>query len=434
MKPLVRITISILFTSICAICVASGDCATPINYSRSTASRAGVAVVSGHLVVLGTNQSFLPRGFTSIGVVYPTQYASKLCVGPGVKPGSRIGDVLQETQTALIASPLPGLRYNASFQAMVQDWHANSVRLQVSQGALEYEYENGLSAYTDMVRSAIAQARAAGLIVFIAMQSETYGCTPYENGALQRLPDVHTQHSWAQLLNSRPSGPPSDHGTALRPIASDKGILLEIFNEPNTSTACNTGLPYPEANWTDWATGCGTEPNQGMLPLAQYVRRLAPNNVLVIDGDRSAGTFAGFVVPSGMPSNLAYTVHPYDYVKGSVSASMNFWDTLFGEFEQSGHAVIVTEWNEAFGCRSDPNQAITDEFLQSYLPGHSIGMVGYAWDAPYWTSGYLVNSYAYPGNTPNYNVVDPNSSGCPQDGGNELLQEFTTQATQYRWP
>ncbi len=372
--------------------------------------------MSGQLDVAGTNTLFLPRGFTSVGVVYPTQYDAKLCVGPGVVPGARVAQALQDAQTALTAPPLPGLGYNASFQAMVQDWHANSVRLQVSQGALEYEYENGLSAYTDMVRSAIAQARAAGLIVFIVMQTQTYACTAYENGAIQALPDVHTQHAWAQLLNST--------------LTSDKGIVLEVFNEPDTSKACNTGLPYPEANWTDWATGCGTEPDQGMVPLAQYVRTLAPNNVLVFDGDRSAGTFAGFVVPSGMPSNSAYTVHPYDYVAGSVSASISLWDSLFGEFEQSGQALIVTEWNEAFGCRSDPNQAITDEFLQSYLPGHSIGMVAYAWDAPYWSSGYLVNSYNYSGNTVNYNVVDPNSSGCAQDGGNELLQEFTAQAAQ----
>ena len=416
MKPSVRITIAALLGSIFTICVPRGRCATPGMSPTSTASRAGVAVVSGQLVVAGTNTLFLPRGFTSIGVVYPTQYDAKLCVGPGVVPGSRVAQALQDTQAALTAPPLPGLRYNASFQAMVQDWHANSVRLQVSQGALEYEYENGLSAYTTMVRSAIAQARAAGLIVFLATQSETYGCTPYENGALQKLPDVHTQHAWAQLLNST--------------LTSDKGIVLEIFNEPDTNTACNTGLPYPEANWTDWATGCGTEPSQGMLPLAQYVRTLAPNNVLVIDGDRSAGTFAGFVVPSGMPSNSAYTVHPFIYVKGSESASISFWDSMFGDFEQSGQAVVVTAWNEALECGSDPNQTITDEFLQNYLPDHSIGMMGYGWDAPYWNSGYLVNSYNYSGNTANYNVVDPNSSGCPQDGGNELLQEFTAQAAQ----
>ena len=426
MKPFVRIVIAAVLGSICAICVACGGSGTasmsstptptPSPTTTPTTSVAGVAVVAGQLDVAGTNTLFLPRGFTSVGVVYPTQYANTLCTQPAVAPGSRVAQALQDAQTALTAPPMPGLGYNASFQAMVQDWHANSVRLQVSQGALEYEYENGLTAYTDMVRSTIAQARAAGLIVFLAVQSEVYGCTPYENGALQKLPDVHTQHAWAQLLNST--------------LTSDKGIALEVFNEPDTNKACNTGLPYPEADWADWATGCGTEPNQGMVPLAQYVRTLAPNNVLVIDGDRSADTFAGFVVPGGMPSNSAYTVHPYDYVAGSESASISLWDSLFGELEQSGQAVVVTEWNEALGCRSDPNQAITDDFLQSYLPDHSIGMMAYAWDAPDWSSGYLVNSYDYSGNTANYGVVDPNSSGCPQDGGNELLQEFTAQATQ----
>jgi len=411
-----------LFTGWTGACSGSAtSCTVTMNQNQAVSAvfsmqPEGVAVVSGQLVIAGTNTPFLPRGFTTNGVVYPTQYAGILCTQYNVAPGSRVAQWLEDAQTAITAPPLPGLPYNASFQAMVQDWHANSVRFQVSQGALEYEYENALSVYTDMVRSAIAQARAAGLIVFISMNPENYGCTPYENGAIQKLPDTHTEHAWAQLLNST--------------LTSDKGIVLEVMNEPDTNIACNTGLPYPDADWTDWATGCGTEPEQGMLTVGQYLRTLAPNNVLVFDADESAGTFAGFVVPSGMPSNSAYTIHPYLYNQGSVNASINAWDSWFGDFEQSGHAVIVTEWNEDYKCASDPNQTITDEFIQTYLPQHSIGLIGYSWDGPYWGSGYLVNSYDYPANTANYHVVDPDNSGCAQDGGNELLQEFQTQAAQ----
>ena len=139
----------------------------------------------------------------------------------------------------------------------------------------------------------------------------------------------------------------------------------------------------------------------------------------------------GFTDPSGMPSNAAYTVHPFQYaIQGSESESVSSWDTRFGNFEQGGNAMIVTAWDEDFSCASDPNQTITDDFLQTYLPGHSIGMIAYDWDGPYWSSGYLVNSYNYSGNTANYSVVDPNNSGCAQDGGNELLQEFKVQAGQ----
>jgi hypothetical protein len=376
-------------------------------------------VVAGKLVVAGTKTIFLPRGFVTDGVVYPTQYASTLCTQPNVAPGSKVADWLEDAQKALIAAPLPGLRYGASFRAMVQDWHANSVRFQVSQGALDYEYANGLSAYTDMVRGAIAQARAAGLIAFISMQSENYSCTPHQHGEIQKLPNSLTERAWKQLLDPT--------------ITNDRGVILEILNEPNTNQACSTGLPWPRVNWKDWAEGCGNDPNQGMLTVGQYVRELAPKNVLVFDADADAASFAGFVVPSGMPSNSAYAVHPYSYIYGihdRKATSIRVWNERFGDFERSGNAVVVTEWNEDFKFKRDPGQTITDYFLKKYLPNHSMGMIAYAWDGPYWSSGYLVNSYSYSGNTATYLAIDPDNSGHPHNGAKELLREFRAQSAQ----
>lgn len=384
------------------------DCTAGATVNRSP----GVAVVNGQLVVAGTNTPFVPRGFTTIGVLYPTQYASKLCAQVHVGPGSRLAQYLEDAQTAITAPLLPGLPYNASFRAMIQDWHANSVRIHVSQGALQYEYANGLSAYTDMARTVIEQARNAGLIVIIDMQAEQYGCTPYESGVTQKLPDINTEHAWAQLLDPN--------------LTKDRGVILEVFNEPKTSVVCKTGTLY---NWTDWATGCGTEPQQGMLTVGQWLRRQAPNNVLLFDGDDDAWVFTNFTVPAGMPSNSAYTVHPFSYVvQSSERKSVQAWNVRFGDFEQSGHAVIVTAWDEGYSCPNDPHQTITNDFIQNYLPAHSIGVMGYAWDGPYWGSGYLVNSYAYPGNTPNYQSVAPDNSGCAHDGGRELQQLFQVEA------
>ena len=386
---------------------------TPSVSASSSTQPEGVAVVGGQLVVAGTSTPFIPRGFTSEGVIYPTQYASKLCTD--FAPGSQAPQYLQEAQAALTDVPLPGLAYNASFQAMVQDWRLNSVRMQISQGALQYEAENGLSAYTDMVRTTIAQARAAGLIAILSMQTEHYSCTPYQNGNLQRLPDVNTEQAWAQLLNPT--------------LTNDKGIILEIFNEPDPTVNCNAGT-YQQPDWTTWANGCGSEPDQGMLTVGQYVRSLAPNNVLLFDGTGIDFAFVGFTPPSGMPSNSAYTFHPYSYVVNSTLAdSSAAWDTRFGNFANSGHAVFVTEWNEAYSCPSDPNQTITNSFIQSYLPAHSIGMMGYAWDAPVVSSGYMVNSYDYSGNTANYQLVDPNTAGCAEDGGTVLQKQFQAEAT-----
>ena len=61
---------------------------------------------------------------------------------------------------------------------MKNDWYANTVRFQVSQGALQYEYEHGLSAYTDMAAAVINEARAQQLVVIVSMQTEARSCSP----------------------------------------------------------------------------------------------------------------------------------------------------------------------------------------------------------------------------------------------------------------
>ena len=369
----------------------------------------GVAVVGGRLVVAGTSTRFIPQGFNTNGILYPVSYAATLC--PLATPlNATLVQYLEDAEAALTAPPLQGLAYNASFQAMIKDWHANTVRIHVSQGALQYEFAHGLSSYTDLARSVIAQARAAGLIVIVDMQAEKYGCTPDENGNTQKLPDINTEQAWKQILNPT--------------LTNDKGVILEVFNEPDAVAACNLGS-YTQPDWNAWETGCGSEPDQGMLTVGQDLRALAPNNVLFFNGQGVDFGFDGFTVPASMPSNSAYTVHPFTYVaNGGESASISSWDTWFGNFEQSGYAVVATAWDEDFECPTDPNQTITDEFIQTYLPQHSIGIIGYAWDGPYWSSGYLVNSYDYPGNTANFQLVDPDQSGCPQNGGRELQQLF----------
>ncbi len=392
-----------------ASCGGGGSVSSPASSPSAPAPvRTGVAVVSGKLVTAGTTTPFSPKGLTSVGIVYPTPYAALLC--SSTFQASPAATSLQQAQAALTAPPLAGLSYNASFQAMTQVWKMNTVRLQLSQGALQYEKAHNLSTYTQMVRDTVAQARASGLVVILAMQSETYGCSPYENGAEQKLPDVNTEQAWSQLLDQT--------------LTSDTGVMLEIFNEPDASLACGLGSET-QPDWTAWATGCGAEPDQGMLTVGQYVSTLAPNNVLLFDGQGLEFAFQGFTVPAGMPVNAAYTFHPYLYVfNGTLSGSSTVWDASFGNFAASGHAVVVTEWNEAFKCPTDPGQAITNDFILTYLPAHGIGMVGYAWDAPAASNGYLVNSYAFPGNAANYQLVDPNTSGCAEDGGAVLQQLF----------
>ena len=356
----------------------------------------GVTAGSGTLLVAGTNTPFLPRGFNSIGLLYPTQYASTMCTEPGVKPTSISGQKLAAVETVMTTET------DQQVLAMKQHWRANTVRFQLSQGALTYEHENGLSAYTDMVLSVVRQARAMDMVVILAMQTEAQGCTPLRpNGNLQKLPDQLTEEAWDQIAPS---------------MGHDKGVMLEIFNEPQTETECSTGT---QVDWTDWATGCGTGADEGMVTVGQYVRTLAPKNVLLFDGDSNAEFLNFSSPPAGIPANSAYAVHPYVYIGGPT-----VWDARYGDFQARGNTVVASEWNEAGNCANsysrDPKQVLASQLVHTYLPNHNVGLLVYAWDAPAGEGGYLVDSSADP--------VDANSK-CPYFTGATLAyNQFWSEA------
>ena len=116
--------------------------------SATTPNPGVVGVTAGHgrFLVAGTSTEFLPRGFTSVGVLYPTEYANWMCTQKNNNPSSIQGRDLMAAQRRMTTMT----NWELS-QGMITHWYANAVRFQISQGALHHEYKNGLSAYTDMV-------------------------------------------------------------------------------------------------------------------------------------------------------------------------------------------------------------------------------------------------------------------------------------------
>ncbi|HLJ26795.1 MAG TPA: cellulase family glycosylhydrolase [Candidatus Angelobacter sp.] len=377
-------------------------------------ARIGVTAGTGTLLIAGTNTAFVPRGFTSLGVLYPTVYDTALCTMGNNSPGSADGKNLIEAQNEMTTHT------PAVLNAMINDWFFNTVRFHVSQGALEKEYRmvqadpQATTPYTDMVRSIVSQARARNLIVIAVMQTEIYSCTAYRSDNVpQKLPDQNTANAWKQLLTGST-------------IANDTGVILEILNEPNTQMECGDTAPY---NWNDWAFGCKNVSQEGMVTVGNILSRLAPNNVLLFDADNDAGgfqTFPSTLLPM-MPPNSAYTVHPFDYVYGApdVSTSKTHWDARFGAFQAQGNTVFITAWNESLNCPNDPNQTVTDDFVQQYLPAHSIGLLGVGWDAPQANNGYLVDSYGTnPTFAPQEQTSPTNPSPCNHTGAKLMQQQF----------
>lgn len=356
------------------------------SYSASSTPDAGVVGITagnGTLMVYGTPTPFIPRGFNSVGVLFPVQYAGTMCSGMSAKEQRG----LAEAEKQMTAGT------DLQLLAMKDHWRANTVRFQVSQGALAYEHANGLSAYTDMVLSVLLQARAMGMVTIVSMQSESRSCTAHPaNHEEQKLPNRQTEQAWAQL---------APH------LGQDRGIVLEVFNEPSSRKECG------KRDWTYWATGCGTGTDAGMVMVGQYLRTLAPNNVLLFDGDGLPPMFTGFPasVQAKIPENSGYVAHPYDYADGAHG-----WDTRFGDLQTTGSPVVATEWNEVYLCKKDLNQRSADELVKNYLPAHNIGLIMHSWDAP---GGVLVNR--------SYDPVDSVAT-CPATGATLAYGEFWSQA------
>lgn len=376
-RKCLRTFCGLLFLSIGAISISSGQVGV-----------SGVSVGNGELMIYGTNGVYYARGFTSIGILFPAQYASTMCAG-----------ILSPSQQSFLAAAENTMTEDTDNQlnAMKNDWYANTVRFQVSQGALQYEHENGLSAYTDMAAGVINEARRLQLVVIVSMQTESRSCSPWRSdGQPQKLPGNMTEEAWAQLIPSLNN--------------MDRGIILEIFNEPNTNIECS--LASGTYSWADWENGCNGL-NLGMKPVGKYVASLAPDNVLLFDGDNDANNFTGYTPPPGMPSNTAYTVHPYDYTDGPSG-----WDTRFGHLETAGYAVVTTEWNESLACpySLDPNQTIATELVDTYSPDHHIGQILFSWDGG--GNGELVDSTTFA-------PVDYNT-GCSHFTGATLMLDLYT--------
>jgi len=327
--------------------------------NAQTAATAGVANGSGTLVVAGTDKVFVPRGFTSIAVLYPSMYADIMC--ESMKANER---------TMLVAAQATFVKDGATqFRAMKDKWFANTVRFQVSQGALVYEHDHQFKTYTSMAASVIEAARKSGLVVIVSMQTEGRGCTPeIAPDTLQKLPDAETEKAWSQILGM---------------LHLDRGYMLEIFNEPDSRADCNhtkTGKEFQAKrgplHWDGWKHGCGRGKNEGMLTLGEYVRKLAPQNVLIYDMDRNAES-AEQAGDFKLPPNAIFAVHPYVFVDGPSG-----WDTRFGDTYAKGNNLITTEWNSLGSCDAakDPQGKIARELVLDYLPKRHAGMILFSWD------------------------------------------------------
>jgi len=227
----------------------------------------------------------------------------------------------------------------------VKAYGADTVRYQVSQGGLDPQSPIYDPAYRGQVLDAIALTRKMGLNVIVSMQWQGPSGTKNSSG----MPDDTTRRAWSSIIGA---------------IGGDRGIMLELFNEPHLKEKT------PE-NWAVWQ-----QDFQGLIDL---VRAGGSQNVVLVDGLRSAHYLGGAPKLTDPAGQLGYAVHPFLV---AINKTRKAWDENFGDFSKK-HAVMATAFNARTNngyCRPTfPEE--TDKLL-GYLRKHDIGLVIWAFDLP----------------------------------------------------
>jgi endoglucanase len=305
------------------------------------ASGSGGITVSGKRL-LRDGKPWIPHGFFQIAFAVPPAAFGNTVDGKAPNPAFQIAYTY----------------YSPSEYADMRQAGADSVRMNVAQDGADPENKYYFDEeWFNTVVGAVQAARAAGLSVIISIQNEAQ-----TGNAGSPLPTDATRRVWRKLA----------------PIfGQDRGVLFELYNEPNLHPGSSPDTAPSLEDWGRWA--------EAMNKTLSVVRNLGAVNVIVADGLVSAQQLSGAPKLSDPLHQVAYASHPYPSGStaaiGAYNQTAPAWDEKFGDFAQT-EPVIVTEWGAGYYCDSNTPRAVVS-FL-GYLQQHNVGLEAVAWDwGPY---------------------------------------------------
>jgi endoglucanase len=259
------------------------------------------------------------------------------------------------------ANPAFEIAYNHYSSAEYADMRragADSVRMNVAQNGADHDnhlYFN--QQWFDTVVSAVKAARAADLSVILSLQNEVQ-----TGSAGSPLPDGETRVVWKKFA---------------RLFGQDRGVLFELYNEPNLHPGSSPDAAPSRDDWAQWA--------DAMNDTLKVVRDEGAVNVIVADGLVSAQQLSGAPELKDPHHQVVYASHPYASGKtpaiGEYNQTRDAWEQKFGKFSEN-HPVIVTEWGVGYFCNQNTPRSVA--LFLSYLQQHKVGLEAVAWDwGPY---------------------------------------------------
>jgi endoglucanase len=245
--------------------------------------------------------------------------------------------------------------YSPTEYADMRNAGADSVRMNIAQDGSDPENEKYFDLqWLEQVIGAVRAARAAGLTVIMSIQDETQT----GDSTKAPLPDDATRRVWREFA----------------PIfGQDRGVLFELYNEPNLHPKASADQAPSREDWKQWASA--------MNETLTLVRALGAVNVVVADGLVSAQQLSGAPKLNDPLNQIAYASHPYPSGKTQAAAAYNqtkaAWAEKFGDFSKT-EPVIITEWGVGYYC--DENTPASVMKFLGYLQEHNVGLEAVAWD------------------------------------------------------
>jgi hypothetical protein len=251
------------------------------------------------------------------------------------------------------------------------DWCANTVRIQVNQDLL---YTRGLGinqSYLNAIEAEVTYAEKHQLVVVLNDSTESSANSSNELG-----PTLETFYFWLDMARIYGHGSGPAH------------VIFDLFNEPRDFNSQMS----PSVMWNTWFLGTSLflpHHYMGMEFLAEWVRGLAPQNLLWIEGPNFSDSFAG-MHPHYMitVNNVVYAIHHPLAIKTPTQTLdiQKAWDKDFGYLvEQHIAPVVEGEWTNRelrAGDAAGDGACWPDAIKQvpaylKYLAGHHIGMSAY---------------------------------------------------------
>ncbi len=312
----------------------------------------------------------------------------------------------------------------AGIAEAVTAWHANCVRLPISQdfwfGCSNYKgTPASAEAYRAIVTNVINYCSANNVYLDLDLQWSGTATSPSVpcGGAgwgtatgQQTMPDANSVTFWQSVAQTYGNNP---------------AVLFDLFNEPYPST------------WAQAVTGGGGSP--GLQGLLTAIRAVGANNIVVAGGiDWSydlTGVASQPLTDTGDGHGVLYAAHLYPNKADNTSVA---WEKYVGVAVQANYAVMIEEFGpDPNTCPPTSSSVTFEPVLMNWMGGtnnenYVFSALGWNFgiqDCPYmlssWT-GYATNPHGAAVSTWLYNI---NQTPTPYCAGGGPTATFTPTIT-----